>query len=170
MTRVSLGDAGPRVSAIGLGCMGMSWVYVEQRKDADEAEQTVRAAVAAGVTHLDTSDLYGPFTNEELVGRALRGVSERPVVATKGGLVADPRSRLGDVQVRADGRPAHLRAACEASLRRLGVETIDLYYLHRVDPTVPVEESWGELAALRAEGKVRHLGLSEASVSQLAAA
>lgn len=163
----TLGPTGLYVGPVGLGCMGMSWVYAEQRQDARESESVLRSAVDLGVTLLDTADLYGPFTNEELVGRAVAGMREDVVLATKGGLVAGPDSRMGSVQVRRDGRPEHLRAACEASLRRLGVDYVDLYYLHRVDPAVPLAESWGALAELRDEGKVHHLGLSEVTVEQL---
>lgn len=165
--RRTLGSTGLEVGAVGLGCMGMSWVYAEQRQDARESERVIRGAVELGVTLLDTADLYGPFKNEELVGRAVAGMRENVVLATKGGLVAGPGSQMGSVEVRRDGRPEHLRAACEASLRRLGVDHVDLYYLHRVDPAVPLAESWGALAQLRDEGKVRHLGLSEVTVDEL---
>jgi aryl-alcohol dehydrogenase-like predicted oxidoreductase len=163
----ALGCTGLDVGAIGLGCMGMSWVYAEQRQDTRESEDVIRGAVGIGVTLLDTADMYGPFANEELVGRAIAGLRDDVVLATKGGLIADAGMRRGAVQVRRDGRPEHLRTACEASLRRLGVDHVDLYYLHRVDPAVPLAESWGALAELRDEGKVSHLGISEATVEEL---
>jgi aryl-alcohol dehydrogenase-like predicted oxidoreductase len=157
-----LGASGIAVSAIGLGCMGMSWAY----GDGDDAESlaVIDRALELGITFLDTSDVYGPFVNEELVGRALAGRRDEVVLATKGGLVVEDRANyvLGR-----NGHAAHLRAACEGSLRRLGVDVIDLYYLHRVDPDVPVEESYGVMAELVGEGKVRALGLSEVDVPTL---
>ncbi|PWJ45557.1 Predicted oxidoreductase [Quadrisphaera granulorum] len=142
--------------------MGFSWAYENSR--AEPAVDVIRAALDAGAAHLDTSDIYGPFTNEEILGRALRdGWRERAVVATKGGLATDG----GVAGMRRDGRPEHITAACEASLRRLGVDVIDLYYLHRVDERVPVEETWGAMVELVRAGKVRALGISEASVEQL---
>ncbi len=161
-----LGSTGLEVGVVGLGCMGMSWVYAERRQDERESEAVIRGAVELGVTLLDTADLYGPFTNEELVGRAIAEVRDDVVVATKGGLVAGD-SPAGPVSISRDGSPAHLRTACEGSLRRLGVDSIDLYYLHRADPAVPLAESWSALAELRAEGKIRHLGLSEVTVEEL---
>src|SRR4051795_4788053 len=141
------------VSAQGLGCMGMSEFY--GTGDQAEAERTIRRALDLGVTFLDTADMYGPFTNEELVGTAIAGRREQVVLATKFGNVRGPGGeRLG---VRGD--PQYVREACEASLRRLGVETIDLYYQHRVDPKVPIEETVGAMAELVEQGKVRHLGL-----------
>src|SRR3712207_3883608 len=127
-----LGATGLQVGAVGLGCMGMSWAYGEQERDDAESAAVISRALDLGVTLIDTADVYGPFTNEELVGRALAGRRDEAVLATKCGLVAESG------QVRRDGRPEHVRAACEASLRRLGVEVIDLYQLHRVDPEVPV--------------------------------
>ncbi len=156
-----LGRQGPTVSAIGLGCMGMSQSY--GRPDEAESLATIDRALALGVTFLDTADVYGPFTNETLVGRAIRGRREEVFLATKCGLVSDPPAGGN----RVDGRPEHIRAACDASLRRLGVRTIDLYYLHRVDPKVPIEESVRAMAGLVAEGKVRYLGLSEVSPKTL---
>jgi aryl-alcohol dehydrogenase-like predicted oxidoreductase len=152
-----LGRNGPKVSAIGLGCMGMSQSYGSP--DEPESLATLRRALDLGITFLDTADVYGPFTNEELVGRALRGQREAVFLATKCGLVAGPPGQPN----RVDGRPEHIREACEASLRRLGVRTIDLYYLHRLDPQTPIEESVGAMAGLVREGKVRYLGLSEVS-------
>ncbi len=156
-----LGRAGPSVSAIGLGCMGMSHGYGE--RDDAESVATIHRALDLGVNFLDTADIYGPFVNEELVGSAIRGRRDEVVLATKAGFV--PRD--GSARAPIDGSPAHLREACDASLRRLGVPTIDLYYLHRVDPRTPIEESVGAMAGLVAEGKVRFLGLSEVSPSTL---
>ncbi len=152
-----LGRNGPRVSAIGLGCMGMSQSY--GLPDAAESQRTFDRAFELGVTLFDTADIYGPFTNEELVGRAIRDRRDEVVLATKCGFVPGD----GNSPSRVDGSPGHIRSACEASLRRLGVRTIDLYYLHRVDPRTPIEASVGAMAALVAEGKVRYLGLSEVS-------
>src|SRR5689334_9106087 len=150
------------VGAVGLGCMGMSWAYAESERDDRESVALVREAVDLGVTFLDTSDVYGAGHNEELVGRAIETVRDQAVLATKVGLVADPSTR----EMRRDGSPGHVREAVEASLRRLRTDVIDLYYLHRVDPEVPLTETWGVMAELVAEGKVRHLGLSEVSVEQ----
>ena len=157
-----IGRDGPAVSAIGLGCMGMSEFYGPR----DEAESiaTIRHALDRGVNLLDTADMYGPYVNEELVGRAIAGRREEGFVATKFGFVRDPADP--DKRV-IDGSPAHVREACEGSLRRLGVETIDLYYLHRLDARVPIEETVGAMAELVAAGKVRHLGLSEVGATTL---
>jgi aryl-alcohol dehydrogenase-like predicted oxidoreductase len=157
-----LGRHGPTVSAMGLGCMGMSEFYGQ----ADEAESmaTIQTALDFGVNFLDTADIYGPFTNEELVGRAIRGRREEVVLATKFGIVrsaADPMIRG------VNGRAQYVRTACEASLRRLRVDVIDLYYQHRVDPETPIEETVGAMAQLVREGKVRYLGLSEAGALTL---
>ena len=156
-----LGRNGPVVSAVGLGCMGMSQSYGEP----DEAGgiATIHRALELGVTFLDTADVYGPFTNEELVGRAIRERRDEVFLATKCGFVPEEGGRPSKV----DGSPEHIRAACDASLRRLGVRTIDLYYLHRVDPRTPIEESVRAMAGLVAEGKVRYLGLSEISANTL---
>ncbi|WP_390677866.1 aldo/keto reductase [Aquisphaera giovannonii] len=153
-----LGNQGLEVSALGLGCMGMSDAY----GPADEAESiaTIHRALDLGVNLLDTSDAYGPFTNEELIGRAIRGRRDEVTVATKFGFVGGTDGKGGG---RIDGSPAHVREACDGSLRRLGVDHIDLYYQHRVDPDVPIEETVGAMAALVRQGKVRYLGLSEAS-------
>lgn len=149
------------VSAVGLGCMGMSEFY----GPTDEAESiaTIHAALDAGVTFLDTSDAYGPFTNEELVGRAVRGRRDGVVVATKFGIVRAPDPNVRSIS----GRPDYVRSACEASLKRLGLDTIDLYYQHRVDPNTPIEDTVGAMAELVKAGKVRHLGLSEAAPETL---
>jgi aryl-alcohol dehydrogenase-like predicted oxidoreductase len=152
-----LGRNGPTVSAIGLGCMGMSQSYGSP--DPAGGLATIHRALELGVTFLDTADVYGPFTNEELVGEAIRNRREEVFLATKCGLVSDAPGHPNGV----DGSPAHIRSACEASLRRLGVSSIDLYYLHRVDPKVRIEESVRAMAGLVDEGKVRFLGLSEVS-------
>ena len=157
-----IGRDGPAVSAIGLGCMGMSEFYGPR----DEAESiaTIRHALDRGINLLDTADMYGPYINEELVGRAIAGRREEAFVATKFGFVRDPADP--DKRV-IDGSPAHVREACEGSLRRLGVETIDLYYLHRIDAHVPIEETVGAMAELVGAGKVLRLGLSEVGASTL---
>jgi aryl-alcohol dehydrogenase-like predicted oxidoreductase len=157
-----LGRDGPTVSALGLGCMGMSEFYGAH--DDAESLATLKHALDMGLNFLDTADAYGPYTNEELVGRALRDRRQDAFLATKFGLVRDP-ANPGARGV--DGSPAYVRAACEASLRRLGVEQIDLYYLHRVDPKVPIEDTVGAMAGLVREGKVRFLGLSEVSAATL---
>ncbi|HTZ39125.1 MAG TPA: aldo/keto reductase, partial [Syntrophales bacterium] len=151
-----LGKNGPHVSAMGLGCMGMSEFYGP--RDERESIATIHRAIDLGVTLLDTADVYGPFTNEELVGRAIRDRRERVFLATKFGILrsTDPNYRG------VCGRPEYVRSACEASLRRLSVEVIDLYYQHRVDPETPIEDTVGAMAALVKEGKVRFIGLSEA--------
>ncbi|WP_327657704.1 aldo/keto reductase [Streptomyces sp. NBC_00483] len=158
-----LDAAGRRTTDIGLGCMGMSWGYAESQRDDRRSTQVIHAALDAGVRLIDTADVYGDGHNERLVGAALRGRSEDTVVATKGGLVVDDLARR---DMHRDGSPAHLRAAVEASLTRLGVEAIDLYYLHRIDTAVPLEDSWGELSLLVAEGKLRALGLSEVTAAE----
>jgi aryl-alcohol dehydrogenase-like predicted oxidoreductase len=153
-----LGANGPIVSAIGLGCMGMSEFYGSL--DDKESLATIDRALELGIDLLDTSDIYGPHTNEVLVGKALKGRRGKFFVATKFGIVRDPANpqRRG-----IDGSPAYVRSSVEGSLRRLGIETIDLYYQHRVDPATPIEETVGAMARLVEEGKVRFLGLSEAA-------
>jgi aryl-alcohol dehydrogenase-like predicted oxidoreductase len=158
MERRTLGD-GLTVSALGLGCMGLSFAY-GKRLDEAEGIRLIQAAVERGVTFFDTAEVYGPWVNEELVGKALAPVRDKVQIATKFGFVidADKGTSFGF-----DSRPEHIRAVAEASLRRLGVETIDLLYQHRVDPAVPIEDVAGTVKDLIAAGKVRHFGLSEAS-------
>jgi aryl-alcohol dehydrogenase-like predicted oxidoreductase len=159
-----LGKNGPEVSAIGLGCMGMSEFY-GTGSDADSIA-TIHHAIDRGVTFLDTADMYGWGKNEELVGRAIKDRRDRVFLATKFGNVRGPNGEFLGVR----GDPEYVRSACEASLRRLGVEVIDLYYQHRVDPKVPIEDTVGEMARLKQEGKVRYLGLSEAAPRTIRAA
>jgi aryl-alcohol dehydrogenase-like predicted oxidoreductase len=157
MEKRKLGRQGLEVSALGLGCMGMSDFYGPT--DDVESVATLHRAIELGVTFLDTADMYGPFKNEELLGRALRGRRDQVVLATKFGNRRSPDGAFLGVS----GRPEYVREACDASLRRLGVEHIDLYYQHRVDPTVPIEDTVGAMAELVRAGKVRYLGLSEAA-------
>src|SRR3989454_574742 len=161
MQERKLGAEGLVVSALGLGCMGMSEFY-GSRDDA-ESIATIQRALEVGITFVDTADVYGPFTNEQLVGRAIRGRRDRVVLATKFGNVRGPDGGWLGI----NGRPEYVRQACDASLKRLGVEYIDLYYQHRVDRTVPIEETVGAMAALVTAGKVRYLGLSEAAPATL---
>src|SRR5215210_6974017 len=161
MEQRELGGSGLKVSALGLGCLGM-WEFYSGRDD-EESVATIHRALELGVNFLDTADMYGVGRNEELVGRAIRGRRESVVLATKFGNVrGEDGSFLG-----VSGRPEYVRSACEASLRRLGVEVIDLYYQHRVDPNTPIEETVGAMARLVEEGKVRHLSLSEASAETI---
>ncbi len=161
----TLGADGPQVGAVGLGCMGMSWAYGPGERDDDASVGVLHRALELGVTLIDTSDVYGPFHNEELVGRALADRREEAVLATKGGLVADRSSARPSIS--RNGRPEHLRDALDASLRRLQTDHVDLYQLHRTDPDVPVEESWGALAEAVGAGKARAIGLSEATLEEL---
>lgn len=163
MEEKTLGDDGPAVGRIGLGCMGMSWGYAESGRDDAASGRVIRDALDAGIRLLDTAAVYGDGHNEKLVGKAVAGRREDAVIATKGGLVVDD---LATRTMHRAGRPDALRRQVDESLRRLGVDDIDLYYLHRVDPTTPLEESWSALAELVAEGKIRHLGLSEVTIRQ----
>jgi aryl-alcohol dehydrogenase-like predicted oxidoreductase len=156
MRKVQLGGQGLKVSRVGLGCMGMSDFY-GPRND-QESMATLQRALELGVDFLDTADIYGPFTNEELLGKFIQGRRERVVIATKFGNQRTPEGKF----LRVNGEPAYVFQCCDASLRRLKIDTIDLYYQHRVDPTVPIEETVGAMAQLVKQGKVRYLGLSEA--------
>jgi aryl-alcohol dehydrogenase-like predicted oxidoreductase len=161
MQQRKLGRQGISVSAIGLGCMGMSDFYGQ--RDDQESTATLQRALELGVTLLDTADMYGPFTNEELIGRAIKGRRDDVVLATKFGIVCSEDSEFRGVS----GKPDYVRSACEGSLKRLGVDTIDLYYQHRVDPGTPIEDTVGAMSELVSQGKARFLGLSEASPETL---
>jgi aryl-alcohol dehydrogenase-like predicted oxidoreductase len=165
MRTTTLGDGGPEIGVVGLGCMGMTWAYDPKGRDDGTSAAVLRSALDLGVTLIDTADVYGPYSNEELVGRALAGgYRERAVLATKVGLVTPGAdgARVGN-----DGRPEHVRRSIDASLRRLGTDHVDLYQLHRVDPQVPIEETWGAMAEAVAAGKARRIGLSEVTVEQI---
>jgi len=164
MQKRKLGKSGLEVSAIGLGCMGMSYGF-GPAGDKQEMISLIRAAVERGVTFFDTAEAYGPFINEELVGEALAPFRHQVVIATKFGFKIDPKAERGLNGV--DSRPEHIREVAEASLKRLRVETIDLFYQHRVDPDVPIEDVAGTVKGLIQQGKVRHFGLSEAGVSAI---
>ncbi|MFB6262534.1 MAG: aldo/keto reductase [Bradymonadaceae bacterium] len=157
MERRTLGEQGLEVSAIGLGCMGMSEFYGTAEHDA--SVETIQEAIDLGIDFLDTADMYGPFTNEKLVGEAVADRRDQVVIATKFGNEREPDGTFVGI----NGRPEYVRSACHDSLERLGVDAIDLYYQHRVDPDVPIEETVGAMAELVEEGKVRYLGLSEAA-------
>ncbi|MDB5052490.1 MAG: aldo/keto reductase, partial [Bacilli bacterium] len=157
MQKRTLGNSGLEVSALGLGCMGMSDFYSGQ--DDEESIQTIHRALDLGVYFLDTADMYGVGKNEELVGKAIKGRRDEVILATKFGNVRGADGAYLGIS----GHPEYVKEACEASLRRLGVDYIDLYYQHRVDPKTPIEETIGAMAELVKEGKVRHLGMSEAA-------
>ncbi|MFF8829931.1 aldo/keto reductase [Streptomyces sp. NPDC015131] len=158
MERRTIGATALEVGAIGLGCMPMSWAYSASRQRGDRSVRAVHAALDAGVSLLDTADMYGPFTNELLLGRVIKERRAEAFVSTKCGLL------VGEQHIVANGRPGYVRRACDASLRRLQTDVIDLYQLHRVDPEVPVEETWGAMAELVTAGKVRALGMCAMAV------
>ena len=164
MQKRQLGKNGPEVSAIGLGCMGMSFGY-GPAKNKQEMIAVIRGAVERGITFFDTAEVYGPFTNEELVGEALAPFRKDVIIATKFGFAPDPDE--GGQWRKLDSRPEHIREVAEASLKRLNVDTIDLFYQHRVDPDVPIEEVAATVGDLIAEGKVRYFGLSEAAAQTI---
>lgn len=162
MKTKTLGNTGQAVSALGLGCMGMTDFYGQ--RDDNESIATIHAALDAGLNFLDTADMYGPYTNEELVGRAIQNRRNNVFIATKFGIVRDPND---PTKRSINGRPDYVRQSCEGSLKRLGIDQIDLYYQHRVDPNTPIEETVGAMSRLVEEGKVRFLGLSEAGADTI---
>jgi aryl-alcohol dehydrogenase-like predicted oxidoreductase len=164
MPRRRLGASGFEVGAIGLGCMGMTWAYNTASRDDERSTAVIHRAIDLGETLIDTADVYGPFTNEEVVGRALAGRRDEVVLATKVGLVVED---LETLTLARDGRPEHVHEGIDASLRRLQTDHVELYQLHRVDEKVPVEETWGAMAEVVAAGKARAIGMSEATVDQL---
>ena len=173
MRTTTLGSKGPEVGVIGLGCMGMTYSYdMETPRDDATSIAVIHQALDLGMTLIDTADAYGPYTNEELVGRAMAGGHrERAVLATKVGLItgssAATNSGTNSPGAGRNGRPEHVRRSIDDSLRRLGTDHVDLYQLHRVDPQVPLEETWGAMAETVAAGKARHIGLSEGSVDEI---
>jgi aryl-alcohol dehydrogenase-like predicted oxidoreductase len=172
MRTTTLGKDGPEVGVIGLGCMGMTYAYdMETPRDDATSIAVIHQALDLGMTLIDTADAYGPYTNEELVGQALAGGNrERAVLATKVGIVpaeSGPASGTSRASISRNGRPEHIRESIDGSLRRLGTDHVDLYQLHRVDPEVPLEESWGAMAETIAAGKARAIGLSEVSVDEI---
>jgi len=158
------GSSDLTAGAVGLGCMGMTWAYDQSDRDDERSIEVIRRALELGVTLIDTADMYGPYTNEQLVGRALEGRRDEAVLATKCGLVVDDAETFA---MHRDGSPEHVREAIDASLRRLGTDHVDLYQLHRTDPDVPVEETWGAMGEVVAAGKARAIGMSEATVAEL---
>ncbi|MEV7186246.1 aldo/keto reductase [Kitasatospora sp. NPDC093102] len=163
MRNASFGTSGPEIGVIGLGCMGMTWAYDVQSRDDENSVRVIRQALDLGVGLIDTADMYGPYTNEEVVGAALAGpYRERAFLATKVGIVPG-----GGGQQERNGRPEHVRRSIDESLRRLGTDHVDLYQLHRVDPDVPIEETWGAFAEVVAAGKARSIGLSEATLEEI---
>jgi aryl-alcohol dehydrogenase-like predicted oxidoreductase len=164
MERRPLGSSGFEVSRIGLGCMPMSWGYRFGESSEEESIRVIHRAIELGVNHFDTADVYGPYTNEELVGRALSGRRDEVVLATKVGVTVGPN---GGYPLLRDGRPARILAEVDGSLRRLRTDVIDLYYLHRIDEKVPFDDQWGAMVSLVDAGKVRALGLSEAGIEEL---
>ena len=157
----ALGNQGLITSQMGLGCMGMSEFYGP--RDEDESIRTIHRALDLGINFMDTADMYGPHTNEILVGKAIKGMRDKVVIATKFGIVRGDNPANRSI----NGQPEYVKAACEGSLKRLGVDTIDLYYLHRVDTSTPIEETVGAMGELVKEGKVKYIGLSEASSETL---
>jgi aryl-alcohol dehydrogenase-like predicted oxidoreductase len=162
MRTTTLGAGGAEIGRVGLGCMGMSWAYDEAGRDDATSVQVIQRAIDLGVTLIDTADVYGPYSNEQLVGRALAGRRDEVVLATKVGLMSD-----GSRAMHRNGRPEYVRGAIDGSLARLGVDHVDLYQLHRVDPAVPVAETVGAMAELVSAGKVRAIGLSEVTLDDL---
>ena len=172
MRTTTLGSEGPQVGAIGLGCMGMTHAYdLDTPRDDEQSIAVIHQALDLGMTLIDTADVYGPHTNEELVGRALADRRDRPVVATKVGLVWDApdaaATGTSSPGIGRNGGPEYVRASIDDSLRRLHTDHVDLYQLHRVDPEVPIEETWGAMAETVAAGKARRIGLSEVSVAEI---
>ena len=164
LPRRRLGASGLEAGAVGLGCMGMTWAYNAHERDDARSVRVIRRALDLGMDLIDTADMYGPFTNEEVVGRALADRRDEAVLATKVGLVVEDRATFKMVR---DGSPEHVREGIDASLGRLGVDHVDLWQLHRVDEKVPVEETWGAMAEAVAAGKTRAIGMSEATVEEL---